>query len=106
MLNIKISLENQRSAIVFTPVRQWQDEEISGMINWFFTRFTQCVSREHILGADRVSERFEWQSREYVLNFESYSQSVWIEAFTVEVPDSAVDLTDLYLYINHSLANT
>jgi len=105
-LNIKISLENQRSTIVFSPLRQWQDEEISGMVNWFFSRCTQCLSREHILGADRVSERFDWQSGEYVLNFESYSQSVWIEAFASETLDSLLDLTDLYLYINHSLANS
>ena len=97
---IKISLENQNTTIVFLPVREWEDEEVIGMTTMFFARCSQCLQRERILGADRVSERFQWQSRDYVLHFESYSQSVWIELLCADTPDEPSSIADLYHYIS------
>ena len=102
-MTIKISLENQNSTIIFTPLREWNDDEVEGMIAWFFTRCSQCISHERILGADRFSERFRWQSNDYFLHFEGYSQSVWIELMGADLPGNQPDLAELFQYISNCL---
>ena len=102
-MTIKVSLINQRSTILFEPLRTWEEEDIAGMVTFFYSHCKQCLQRESILGADRVSERFEWKNEEYLLQFETYSQSVWIEAHYEKEPNVSTDLTALYLYLSETI---
>ena len=53
-----------------------------------YLQFTQAITDkwlntriiEHVLGADRVNIRIEYKGLIYVLNFEFYSQSCWLES--------------------------
>jgi hypothetical protein len=59
-------------------------EELPEIANGLWQQFSALNKLEHNLGADRESYRFEWQGTQFDLNFESYSQSIWIEPLVAE----------------------
>ena len=60
--------------------KEWQQENISVLVQDITGLIPSIKLIESILGADRESFRLEWQHQQYLLNFDVYSQSIWLEA--------------------------
>lgn len=63
--------------IVFKQI--WNQENISDLTYIFFKYLNDAIKQDCAVGADRESIRFTWQQEHFILNFECYSQSCWIE---------------------------
>ncbi len=59
--------------------QQWYQENIETLIDILFSPIMPVTIQEKIIGADRENIRFSWAGHHFVLNFEIYSQSCWIE---------------------------
>jgi|TARA_R100001377_G_scaffold78288_1_gene55933 hypothetical protein len=57
----------------------WYQENIATLIDLLFSSIMPVTIQEKIIGADRENIRFSWNSHYFVLNFDYYSQSCWIE---------------------------
>ncbi len=57
----------------------WFEEHISFLIKLILDNIADAQIVERILGADREYVRFNWLNNQFILHFESYSQSSWIE---------------------------
>jgi len=58
---------------------KWYLEDINDLIELLFRPIMPLNIQESILGVDRENIRFEWYQHRFVVNFESYSQSCWVE---------------------------
>lgn len=68
----------------------WHDEDIPNLAQTVFARIENHQLVETVLGADRQYLRFIWQTHHYILHFEFYAQSSWIESEPVD--ESAMKL--------------
>jgi hypothetical protein len=57
----------------------WFQEDIELLTKLVFTPLVTVNIQEKILGADRENIRFIWQDHCFILNFDCYSQSCWLE---------------------------
>lgn len=57
-------------------------EDIDELANQVIGLFTHNKVVEVIPGADRMNYRIYWRENNYVINFEVYSQSCWLEVET------------------------
>ncbi len=57
----------------------WFQEDIETLIELVFKPLMPVNIQEKILGADRENIRFTWRQHYFILNFDYYSQSCWIE---------------------------
>jgi hypothetical protein len=57
----------------------WYQDDIEELMSIFFNNLDDVSITENIKGADRSNIRFNYKTGYFVLNFESYSQSCWIE---------------------------
>ena len=76
--------------------KDWYQDNISQLIDLLFFPINPVVIQEKIIGADRENIRFSWNDCYFVLNFEYYSQSCWIEG---QDSVNSQQLTDLHLAI-------
>jgi len=60
-------------------IRPWYQEDISDLTTYVLSFISDHYITENTVGADRAYCRFEWQAQHYILNFECYSESCWIE---------------------------
>jgi hypothetical protein len=74
----------------------WYQENIETLIDLLFLPIMPVTIQEKIIGADRENIRFSWASYHFVLNFDYYSQSCWIEG---QDGQSTELLTTLHLAI-------
>ena len=58
----------------------WHQEDIHTLASTLIKHLEGAEITENIIGADRINVRFCFKHGYFVLNFESYSQSCWIEA--------------------------
>jgi hypothetical protein len=72
----------------------WYQDNISQLIELLFPPINPIIIQEKIIGADRENIRFSWNDCYFVLNFEYYSQSCWIEG---QNNNSLQPLMDLHL---------
>lgn len=72
-------IENNHKYIDIRFSTDWYQENINDLIELLFDPIMPLNIQESIIGADRVNVRFEWQQHHFVVNFEFYSQSCWIE---------------------------
>lgn len=68
------------ASIVFGCQNQWEQDDFSTLRMCFLAQFPQFKVLEHVQGADRDIIRLTWQDRHFSLNFEYYSESIWLEA--------------------------
>lgn len=59
--------------------KNWYQEDIKSFTTFILGHLDAHHVIEVISGADREYCRFEWQQHYFVLNFECYSESCWIE---------------------------
>jgi len=74
--------------------KEWYQDNISQLIDLLFLPIKPVIIQEKIIGADRENIRFSWNDCYFVLNFEYYSQSCWIEG---QDSVNAQPLIDLHL---------
>ena len=58
---------------------EWYQENIEALITLLLSPIMPVTIQEKIIGADRENIRFSWQNYYFVLNFDCYSQSCWLE---------------------------
>jgi len=59
----------------------WFQEDIADLCHLIFTPLENIDIKEKIIGADRENIRFQWHQRfNFIINFDFYSQSCWLEA--------------------------
>jgi len=71
------TIDNQ---ITITFNTEWFQEDISTLSQLILSKIPHHQLKEKIIGADRENLRFTWQTSEFLLNFDYYSQSCWINA--------------------------
>ncbi|WP_426359072.1 DUF3630 family protein [Pseudocolwellia sp. HL-MZ19] len=73
-----LTLINENSLqIIFHEI--WYQEDVSQLTADVLSALKDHNILETISGADRENCRFEWQQEYFMMNFECYSQSCWIE---------------------------
>jgi hypothetical protein len=72
-------IENTPEYLNITFTFSWYQEDIYDLIKLIFKPIMPLNIQESILGADRENIRFKWHQYYFVVNFECYSQSCWIE---------------------------
>jgi hypothetical protein len=60
-------------------VNDWYQEDIPQLITNILVFLKGHDILESISGADRENCRFKWRTAYFIINFECYSQSCWIE---------------------------
>ena len=94
-----ISLINENSLqLVFA--KNWYQEDINALTTLILNSFEDHQVIETISGADREYCRFEWQKNYFIINFECYSESCWIEHETtpnIALLNSIKQCLDLHL---------
>lgn len=73
------SLTYQENYLCITFKKEWCQEDISVLTKSLFQNISAITLQEKIIGADRENIRFRWEKYAFVLNFDCYSQSCWIE---------------------------
>ena len=73
------SLTYQVDHLNVTFKNNWYQENIATLIDLLFLPIMPVTIQEKIIGADRENIRFSWSNNYFVLNFDYYSQSCWIE---------------------------
>lgn len=59
--------------------QEWFQEDIENLSTLIFSQLKSFEIQEKIVGADRENIRFSWQNHYFILNFDCYSQSCWLE---------------------------
>ncbi len=77
----------------------WYQENISNLSEFIFEKLDHCQITEEVLGADMKYYRFVYNEHQFILHFECYSQSCWIEK---EV-DNDQSIMDLLLQIKDNM---
>jgi hypothetical protein len=57
----------------------WYFDEIPALFSHLMTKLTNASLIEQLLGADRYTYRIYWQQQHWLIHFESYSESCWLE---------------------------
>lgn len=74
----------------------WYQDNITALIDLLFLPILPVIIQERIIGADRENIRFSWGDCYFVLNFDCYSQSCWVEG---QDSASTQQLTTLHMAI-------
>jgi len=57
----------------------WYQEDTLNLSEIVFDKLEDCQILEKISGADKEYVRFIWHGHAFIINFECYSESCWIE---------------------------
>lgn len=79
-LTLSKFLSETSETITLTYSSKWSDEDIPTMAQNFLENIAESKIVESTLGADRAYFRFDWKDYPFILHYEIYSQSCWIEA--------------------------
>ncbi|MBU2871210.1 DUF3630 family protein [Colwellia sp. E2M01] len=74
----EITYQPEYLTLIFA--HQWYQEDIKLLSELVFSPIQPIVIQEHNVGADREDTRFSWNDNYFLLNFDFYSQSCWIES--------------------------
>tara|TARA_B110000467_G_scaffold160960_1_gene181182 strand:+ start:173 stop:505 length:333 start_codon:yes stop_codon:yes gene_type:complete len=74
-----VKIESQYLGIFYEDI--WYQEDIAAIQQSLLSMVKEAKVVEKIFGADRENIRFIWKNQyHFVLNFDCYSQSCWLEA--------------------------
>ena len=73
------SIEKKEDYLSITFTKAWNQEEISKLVALILRPTMPAKIVEKNMGADREDIRFMWDDHFFVLNFDCYSQSSWVE---------------------------
>ena len=72
-------IERREGYLSITFAKVWYQEDISRLVEHLLLPIIPINIQEKNIGADREDIRFSWDNHFFVLNFDFYSQSCWIE---------------------------
>ena len=87
--------------ISFEFEQSFEQEDIAQLNAKLVTHFPQAQVLETYLGADRVSYRMQVHEQYWVIHYEVYSQSCWLES---EYETTEVELKSLYFSIKSNFS--
>lgn len=73
------TLAKTTDMITISFENDWFQDDIELLISLVFKPLLAVNIQEKIVGADRENIRFTWQEHFFILNFDCYSQSCWLE---------------------------
>lgn len=73
------NIDESSEILVLGFASQWSDEDIVTLATSLFDATKNASLTEKVQGADREYFRFIWQDHAFILHFEVYGQSCWIE---------------------------
>lgn len=91
-----IEYHHTHQCIIITPVEPPHDEDFE-LWSRLFLHHDEITINEYSAGADRHQLRFTYQQQTFNLNFEHYSQSIWING---EGHDAEYLLAALTFYLS------
>jgi len=97
--NIEL-ISYQQDHLSITFKNEWYQEDITSLSELILLPTTPVVIQEKNIGADREDIRFSWSKNYFVLNFDYYSQSCWIEG---QDNASTECLSALHLALNSAI---
>ena len=69
-----------RPIITFVFNKSWLQEDIATLKQLIVEKISKLTEVEHVIGADRETVRLAHHQQIFILNFECYSESCWLEA--------------------------
>ena len=91
-----INYDHTHHCIIITPVEPPNDEDFE-LWSTLFLQADDITINEYCTGADRHQVRFSYAQHAFNLNYEHYSQSIWING---EGVDAEHLLAALAFYLN------
>jgi hypothetical protein len=79
LISIRSSEIINQNSLQIVFAKDWYQEDVTQLITTILSFLKDHQVLENISGADRENCRFKWRSDYFILNFECYSQSCWIE---------------------------
>ncbi len=92
-----ILIINQQISVIFE--QSWFQEDIETLSQLILVKLPKHIIKEVTFGADRENIRFQWQHAEFMMNFDYYSQSCWINA---QDENSLTNIEPLYNFLTKS----
>lgn len=89
-------LDNQHNAIIVTPSHMPNDDDFELWAH-LFLHMPELKIAEFEAGADRHQLRFSYMQQNFNLNFEHYSNSVWINGEGAEAEHLLAALTHYFI---------
>lgn len=72
-----INLINDQMTVLFD--QRWYQEDIVTLRQLLLINVPNPCIKEIVIGADIENIRFQWLEKEFIINFDYYSQSCWFE---------------------------
>ncbi|MBL4899617.1 MAG: DUF3630 family protein [Colwellia sp.] len=72
-----IDLIDNQITVLFD--QSWFQEDIMTLRQLLLSNISNLCIKEVIIGADLENIRFQWLDKEFILNFDYYSQSCWFD---------------------------
>lgn len=91
MQQLKTATLENNNLLLISFTQEWDQDDINLLSQCIFKHLAEHQIKEHIQGADREYFRFTFNGEYLVLQFESYSESCWIE------PEDQIDSSSLIL---------
>lgn len=85
-MSFQAELLAQHINIVFQ--QDFDYDDVDTLAECVMSKFTDYKVIEVIPGADRMNYRIYWANNNFVLNFEVYSQSCWLEVESGIAPEA------------------
>ncbi|WNC72614.1 DUF3630 family protein [Thalassotalea psychrophila] len=91
MQQIQTAILDNNNLLLISFMQKWDQDDINLLSQCVFKLLPDFQLKEYIQGADREYFRFTFNGEYLVLQFESYSESCWIE------PEDQIDSRALTL---------
>ncbi|NQY87236.1 MAG: DUF3630 domain-containing protein [Colwellia sp.] len=72
-----INLVNNQITVLFE--QHWFQEDITKLRQLLLSNVSSLCIKDIVIGADLENVRFQWLDTEFIINFDYYSQSCWID---------------------------
>jgi hypothetical protein len=95
-----LGLTSGQQSLVLKYNKLWDQDDVEAMAQAFFNQLADARIIETILGADRVCYRFDYLSQYFILQYETYTSSCWIESEDHQGHEQLSQLAQ-YLMINN-----
>jgi hypothetical protein len=92
----QLQLDNQHNAIIIIPSEMPNDDDFE-LWAQLFLHGPELVIGEFAAGADRHQCRFTYAQQSFNLNFEHYSNSIWINGEGIEAEHLLAALAHYFL---------
>ncbi len=90
-----INLVDEKIIVLFN--HYWVQEDVNTLSKLILNPIANITIKETIIGADIENIRFHWLESEFILSFECYSQSCWLELQNPQNPSNTHAFFDVLI---------